>query len=115
MRENMKVFACCLALICALSTGCSSREAAPAVSAPAEPPAVTEMASVPQVILPEDPDPLPTPEPVEEGYILNLSSKKFHRPSCSSVDQMKESNKGWSTDREALLEEGYSPCKRCQP
>ena len=28
-----------------------------------------------------------------ESYILNTNTKKFHRPSCSSVKQMKESNK----------------------
>lgn len=49
-------------------------------------------------------------------YILNKNSHKFHRPSCSSVDSMKESNKIYSSDsREAIIADGYSPCKRCKP
>lgn len=53
----------------------------------------------------------------EEGtYILNVNSKKFHRPSCSSVDQMKEANKReFEGSRDELLLQGYEPCKRCTP
>ncbi|MFR3423419.1 MAG: hypothetical protein ACLTTO_07235 [Lachnospiraceae bacterium] len=41
---------------------------------------------------------------------------KFHRPSCSSVNQMSDSNK-WVYDgtREEVLNMGYEPCKRCNP
>ena len=47
-------------------------------------------------------------------YVLNTNTKKFHRPQCSSVDQMKEKNRQDSTkSREELVEEGYTPCKRC--
>ena len=49
-------------------------------------------------------------------YVLNTNTKKFHRPQCSSVDQMKEKNRQDSTkSREELVEEGYTPCKRCNP
>ncbi|HIU01701.1 MAG TPA: MBL fold metallo-hydrolase [Candidatus Onthocola gallistercoris] len=49
-------------------------------------------------------------------YILNTNTKKFHRPECSSVDDMNEENKQMSDqDRETLISEGYSPCKRCDP
>ena len=49
-------------------------------------------------------------------YILNTNSHKFHYPSCSSVDQMKESNKQEYTGRrDDLIEQGYSPCGRCNP
>lgn len=49
-------------------------------------------------------------------YVLNTSSKKFHRPDCSSVTQMKNSNKKeFSGSREELISQGYDPCKRCNP
>ena len=49
-----------------------------------------------------------------ESYILNTNTKKFHRPSCSSVKQMKESNKKSSSEsRDALIAAGYDPCKKC--
>lgn len=49
-------------------------------------------------------------------YILNTNTKKFHYPSCSSVDSMKESNKGYYTgSRDDLIAQGYSPCGRCHP
>ena len=55
-------------------------------------------------------------EPEEETYILNTSSKKFHKPSCSSVGDMKEKNKREVTSsRDNLISDGYSPCKRCNP
>ena len=51
-----------------------------------------------------------------ESYILNTNTKKFHRPSCSSVKQMKESNKKTSSEsRDALIAAGYDPCKKCNP
>ena len=52
----------------------------------------------------------------EETYVLNTSTHKFHRPSCSSVNDMKEKNKKIVTEsREEIIEEGYVPCKRCKP
>lgn len=55
-------------------------------------------------------------EPEEETYILNTSSKKFHKTSCSSVGDMKEKNKREVTaSRDELISDGYSPCKRCNP
>lgn len=49
-----------------------------------------------------------------DGYILNTSTKKIHRPSCSSVKKMAEKNKK-ETDKEIeeLKKDGYSPCKKC--
>lgn len=49
-------------------------------------------------------------------YILNTNSKKFHLPGCSSVDQIQDSNRREVTeDRAQLMEEGYAPCKQCNP
>lgn len=52
----------------------------------------------------------------EVTYILNTNSKKFHDPACSSVDKIKESNRGEFTgERHELLARGYEPCKICNP
>ncbi len=49
-------------------------------------------------------------------YVLNTSSKKFHKPSCSSVSTIKESNKkSYNGTRDALILDGYSPCGSCKP
>lgn len=49
-------------------------------------------------------------------YIVNRNTKKFHYTWCSSVKQMKESNKMYvTTTRADLVSQGYSPCKRCCP
>lgn len=49
-------------------------------------------------------------------YILNTNTKKFHEHSCSSVDDMKESNKAeFVGDRSEVIARGYDPCGRCKP
>lgn len=49
-------------------------------------------------------------------YILNTNTKKFHYPTCSSVDQMSASNrKEYTGSRDDLILQGYEPCKRCNP
>lgn len=50
------------------------------------------------------------------GYVLNIRSKRFHKPTCSSVTQMKAKNQRASNaSREALISEGYKPCGSCRP
>lgn len=59
-----------------------------------------------------------TSTPVSTGteYILNTNTKKFHYPSCSSVKQMKASNKKeYTGSRDDLIAQGYDPCKKCNP
>lgn len=52
----------------------------------------------------------------DETYILNVRSKKFHRPDCASVDSMrKENRETFHGSREALIEQGYAPCGSCNP
>lgn len=54
--------------------------------------------------------------PTEQTYILNTSRKKFHHPGCSSVSQMKDKNKReYTGTRESLINQGYTPCGRCNP
>lgn len=59
-----------------------------------------------------------TSAPVSTGteYILNTNTKKFHYPSCSSVKQMKASNKKeYTGSRDDLITQRYDPCKKCNP
>jgi len=55
-------------------------------------------------------------EPSGTTYIMNTNTKKFHVPSCSSAADIKEKNRAEFTgDRQELIDDGYSPCKRCNP
>ena len=50
------------------------------------------------------------------SYVLNLNTRKFHYPSCSSVEEMNEANRSdYTGTREDLIAQGYSPCGRCNP
>ena len=58
----------------------------------------------------------PPAQNVESTYILNVNTKKFHYPSCSSVKQMSDKNKQTYTgSRDDLISQGYDPCKKCNP
>lgn len=89
--------------------------------APAETSAAPELSrSAPTPSPTPKPTPSPTPEPVtrtvEQTYILNTNTKKFHLPGCSSVGKMKESNKReYTGTRDDVLGMGYSPCGNCHP
>lgn len=70
------------------------------------------------------PAPIPAPEPESEqttvaeehDYVLNKNSKKIHYPSCSSVNQMKDTNKKFFTGtRDEAIAMGYEPCGNCHP
>ena len=53
---------------------------------------------------------------VIHDYVLNTNSKRFHYPNCSSVGQMKETNKQpYTGSREDLIDQGYQPCGSCNP
>lgn len=80
--------------------------AEPANPAPAEEP--------PEKLPDEQPEtPGEVPEDAALTYVLNTNTKKIHLPDCSSVKDMKESNKAFSTDPEKALADGYEWCKRC--
>ena len=52
----------------------------------------------------------------ETYYILNTSTKEFHRPGCSAVKKMKEKNRQESRQsRDELIQMGYTPCALCNP
>ncbi len=49
-------------------------------------------------------------------YVLNTNTKKFHYPSCKSVNQMKKKNrKDYTGTRTEVINMGYVPCKNCNP
>jgi DNA-entry nuclease len=55
-------------------------------------------------------------ESIEQTYILNTNTHKFHDPSCSCVDDIKDSNKETYTgSRDNLIAQGYEPCGQCKP
>ena len=50
------------------------------------------------------------------SYVANKNTKKFHYSSCGSVEDMKEKNKlYYDGSRDDLINQGYVPCKRCNP
>ncbi len=52
----------------------------------------------------------------EGTYICNTNTKKFHRPTCSSVDDMSDKyKKKYKGKAQSLIDNGYSPCKNCNP
>lgn len=65
--------------------------------------------------------PVPFPETVipENSaitYVLNHNTHRFHEPGCSSVKDIKESNREDTTlSREEIMAAGYAPCKICNP
>ena len=69
------------------------------------------------------PTPEPTPEPVveeqqpiEQHYIINTNTGKFHHPTCRSIKRMKDKNKlEFTGTRDDVLARGYSPCMICNP
>ena len=54
--------------------------------------------------------------PEEESFVLNTSSKKYHRETCSGVASMNPQNReDYVGSREELEEQGYEPCGICKP
>ena len=49
------------------------------------------------------------------SYVGNANTGKFHVSSCSSVNKMSEKNKVFFSNRDEAINQGYVPCKRCNP
>ncbi len=50
------------------------------------------------------------------NYVLNKNTEKFHKPSCSSADDIKPKNREYSNEtREQIISRGFVPCKKCNP
>lgn len=64
----------------------------------------------------EDPTAPKPGEGEKVDYVANKTSKKFHKPDCSSVSKMSEANKLYiNATREQMIADGYSPCGNCNP
>ncbi|MFQ9179769.1 MAG: hypothetical protein ACLR3C_07515 [Eggerthella lenta] len=48
-------------------------------------------------------------------YVLNVRSKRFHKPDCPSVEDMKAGNREASTARARKRRRWLRPCGRCNP
>lgn len=56
------------------------------------------------------------PQAASTTYVLNTSTKRFHRLQCSSMNQMKEKNRQDTTmSYDEIIQKGYVPCKNCNP
>lgn len=61
-------------------------------------------------------NPVTPPSSSGNTYILNTNSMKFHYPHCSSADDIATHNRQeYTGNRDYLISQGYSPCKRCNP
>ncbi len=54
-------------------------------------------------------------ENYDTEYVLNINTKKIHYIDCSSASLIKEENKLFTDDYEEAIDDGYLPCKRCNP
>lgn len=67
----------------------------------------------PVTIVPVDNDETATESTAK--YIGNSNTYTLHYPSCNSANDMKEKNKVFFLLREDAINQGYVPCKRCNP
>ncbi|MEE0938887.1 Ada metal-binding domain-containing protein [Methanobrevibacter sp.] len=49
------------------------------------------------------------------SYVANANTGKFHLASCNSVSKMSEGNKIFLSSRSDAINQGYVPCKICNP
>ena len=52
----------------------------------------------------------------KKEYVLNTNSKKFHLPTCGSIESIARKNKRiYKGARGNLIAQGYTPCGQCHP
>ena len=49
------------------------------------------------------------------SYVGNSNTGKFHVSGCGSVNKMSEKNKVFFSSRDEAVNQGYVPCKKCNP
>ncbi len=49
------------------------------------------------------------------SYCGNKNSKKFHKSTCGALKNTKDENKIYLKTRNDYINQGYVPCKRCNP
>jgi len=75
----------------------------------------------PQQVYPGSPAPSyvqPSPStsrPVISGYVGNSRTLKFHRPDCVWAQRISPANRVYFQTREEAIQQGYIPCKVCNP
>lgn len=111
MRKRIRIIICLLVTLC-LFADCHTDPPEDVIE-PFAPPAREIPASITEI---EEEEPQPAEEPQAITYVLNTNTKKFHKPACRSVGQIKPSNRSESTGaREDVLALGYKPCGNCRP
>lgn len=107
-RENLSFFSKRETQTAAATTDAVTAAAATTDTAPAD-----ETAADTKAAAASEAEDAPT---ASAAYVCNKSSKKFHLPTCGSVDTMKPANReNYSGSRDDLIAKGYSPCQRCKP
>lgn len=56
-----------------------------------------------------------TSKSITVTYVVNKTTKKFHLESCRYAKGSNTSSLAKVTDRNVLINDGYSPCKICKP
>lgn len=52
----------------------------------------------------------------KQEFIVNTATRKFHKADCSEVKNIKSQNKkAYTGYKENLINNGYTPCKKCNP
>lgn len=86
------------------------------ISAVAVPSAITEVTATVSVPVIQQSAPVNEISSVPyDGYtiVANTNTKKYHNPSCKSVRQMNDKNKGYCSSSDYLISIGYDPCQNC--
>lgn len=52
---------------------------------------------------------------VVDGYYVNTKTKKFHKLSCTYAQKGSQNGIWTECDRDTLIEQGNSPCSKCNP
>lgn len=127
MREHKRLFIPVLLLL-VLLFGCSDEHIPSRDLSPAPPPEPAiemdsptpappaEIQEQPEEVPPEEPQELPEEDSEEITYVLNTNTRKFHKPTCRSVQDISPKNYlETSKPREQVISDGYKPCKNCEP
>ena len=103
------------------TSSAQTQQTAPTAASPIEAPAdagqTAESAAPPQreTAPAVEEAPQDSAPPVTNGltYVLNVKTKKFHRPTCHSLPTTNRQDS--SESRESIISQGYDPCKKCNP
>lgn len=55
------------------------------------------------------------PEVIVDYYVGSNTTKKFHLKDCPYVQKMKDENKVYLSGYNEFINQGYTPCKFCNP